>query len=121
MATVATDTPVSSPTPGPRRISQQTLAPWLFLLPAFLFFAVYVIIPIFQSFQISMYEWNGLYSPEFVAVEGSGMTDQECTELGNRASSTEGCEATGESLWTAEYVGMENYRACGMTRSSGRP
>ncbi|MEO0860408.1 MAG: sugar ABC transporter permease [Pseudomonadota bacterium] len=36
------------------------VTPWLFLVPGVLFFAVYVIIPIFQSFQISFYEWDGL-------------------------------------------------------------
>ncbi len=110
MATVATDTPVSAPAPGPGRFSQQAVAPWLFLLPAFLFFAIYVLIPIGQSFYISTFNWNGLYSPEFAAVEGSDMTDQACRDLGNRASRTEGCAATGETFWTAEYVGLENYR-----------
>ncbi len=36
------------------------ITPWLFLLPGLFFFAMYVIIPIFQSFWISFYEWNGL-------------------------------------------------------------
>ncbi len=111
MASVTTDTPIHNNDPAPRaKISQQAIAPWLFLLPAFLFFAVYVIIPIFQSFYISAYEWNGLYSPEYRAVAGSEMTDLECTELGNRAARTEGCEPTGENVWTGEYVGFENYR-----------
>ena len=36
------------------------ITPWLFLAPGILFFAVYVIIPIFQSFQVSFYDWDGL-------------------------------------------------------------
>jgi len=36
------------------------ITPWLFLTPAILFFAVYVIIPIGQSFWISFHEWDGL-------------------------------------------------------------
>lgn len=40
------------------------LAPWLFIAPALVFFAIYVIIPIFQSISISLYEWNGLYNAE---------------------------------------------------------
>jgi multiple sugar transport system permease protein len=36
------------------------ITPWLFLIPGIAFFALYVIIPIFQSFYISLYEWNGL-------------------------------------------------------------
>jgi hypothetical protein len=34
--------------------------PWLFLIPGILFFAVYVIFPIFQSVWISFHEWDGL-------------------------------------------------------------
>ena len=37
------------------------IAPWLFLAPALIFFSIYVIIPIFQSLTLSLYEWNGLY------------------------------------------------------------
>ena len=40
------------------------IAPWLFVAPALIFFAIYVIIPIFQSIAISFYEWNGLYDAE---------------------------------------------------------
>ena len=35
--------------------------PWAFLIPALIFFAIYVVIPIFQSITLSFYEWNGLY------------------------------------------------------------
>lgn len=48
--------------------NQQALTPILFLIPGILFFAVYVIIPIFQSFQISLLEWDGLGEPEFVGL-----------------------------------------------------
>jgi multiple sugar transport system permease protein len=47
-----------------RRFRQQAIAPWLFLLPGLLFFSVYVIVPIIQSFQISFYDWNGLDRPD---------------------------------------------------------
>ncbi|WP_208350121.1 carbohydrate ABC transporter permease [Pseudaestuariivita rosea] len=40
--------------------NQLKLAPWLFLLPGILFFLIYVIWPIAQSFYISLYDWNGL-------------------------------------------------------------
>lgn len=48
--------------------NQFALTPWLFLAPGILFFAVYVIFPIFQSFNISLYEWDGLGQPEFVGT-----------------------------------------------------
>jgi multiple sugar transport system permease protein len=40
--------------------NQVRAAPWLFLVSGIAFFAVYVILPIFQSFYISFYRWDGL-------------------------------------------------------------
>jgi multiple sugar transport system permease protein len=40
--------------------NQQWLTPWLFLAPGMLMFAIYVIIPIFESFWLSLYDWDGL-------------------------------------------------------------
>lgn len=40
--------------------NQMRAAPWLFLAPGIVFFAVYVVLPIFQSFHISFYRWDGL-------------------------------------------------------------
>ncbi len=48
--------------------NQQSLAPWLFLAPGILFFAVYVIAPVFQSFNLSLYEWDGLGQAEYVGL-----------------------------------------------------
>lgn len=36
------------------------ITPWLFLAPGVLFFFFYVIFPIYQSFSLSLYDWNGL-------------------------------------------------------------
>ena len=36
------------------------VTPWLFPAPAILFFLFYVIFPIFQSFSISLSDWDGL-------------------------------------------------------------
>ena len=44
------------------------ITPWLFLAPAMLFFAVYVIWPIFASVQISFYEWDGLGEKTWVGT-----------------------------------------------------
>ncbi|MCP3972480.1 MAG: sugar ABC transporter permease [Rhodobacteraceae bacterium] len=48
--------------------NQQRIAPWLFLAPGIFMFAVYVIIPIFQSVNISFYAWDGLGQAEYVGV-----------------------------------------------------
>ncbi len=50
------------------RRRQMSLAPWLFLAPGVLFFALYVILPIFQSFNISLYDWDGLGEARFVGA-----------------------------------------------------
>jgi multiple sugar transport system permease protein len=50
------------------RRNRMTITPLLFLLPGMLFFAAYVIIPIFQSFNISLYEWDGLGEATFVGL-----------------------------------------------------
>lgn len=45
-----------------------TVAPWVFLAPAILFFVIYVIAPIFQSIWISFFEWDGLGPKEWVGL-----------------------------------------------------
>ncbi|MCT8158901.1 carbohydrate ABC transporter permease [Pseudoruegeria sp. SHC-113] len=48
--------------------NQQSIAPWLFLAPGILFFLVYVIFPVFQSFNLSLYDWDGLGAKEYVGM-----------------------------------------------------
>lgn len=44
------------------------VTPILFLLPGLLFFLVYVILPILQSFNISLYQWDGLGEATYVGL-----------------------------------------------------
>ena len=46
--------------------NQRSLAPFLFLAPGIFMFLVYVIIPIFQSINISFYEWDGLGEATYI-------------------------------------------------------
>lgn len=48
--------------------NKMTVTPLLFLLPGVLFFSLYVIIPIFQSFNISLYRWDGLGEATWVGL-----------------------------------------------------
>ncbi len=48
------------PTRGWYKRNEIAITPWLFLAPGVLFFFVYVIAPIYQSFSLSLYDWNGL-------------------------------------------------------------
>lgn len=50
------------------RRNRMILTPLMFLLPGVLFFMIYVIIPIGQSFNISLYEWDGLGEATYVGV-----------------------------------------------------
>lgn len=49
-------------------INQRTLAPWLFLAPGVLVFIIYVILPIFQSMTISLYQWDGLGERTYIGM-----------------------------------------------------
>lgn len=48
--------------------NQRAWAPILFLAPGILMFLVYVILPIFQSMYISLFEWDGLGTAEYVGL-----------------------------------------------------
>ena len=50
----------SPPQKGWYKRNEIAITPWLFLLPAMIFFTIYVIIPIGQSFWISFHQWDGL-------------------------------------------------------------
>ncbi|MEL6519373.1 MAG: sugar ABC transporter permease [Pseudomonadota bacterium] len=65
----------SAVTPATRswfRRNEIALTPWLFLAPGVLFFAFYVIFPIFQSFNLSLFRWDGLGEATYVGMENYG-------------------------------------------------
>jgi multiple sugar transport system permease protein len=49
--------------------NQRTLAPWLFLAPGMIMFVVYVIYPIFQSINLSFYDWDGLGQKTYIGAQ----------------------------------------------------
>jgi len=67
---------MTTPAPQTRAASQRSwykrneiaITPWLFLAPAILFFAFYVIWPIYQSISISFYAWDGLGDARYVGL-----------------------------------------------------
>ena len=48
--------------------NRMIVTPILFLLPGILFFTVYVIWPIAQSFNISLYQWDGLGDATYIGL-----------------------------------------------------
>ena len=65
------DTSFAPTQAGPNwiRRNRLTIAPILFLVPGVLFFLFYVVFPIFQSFNLSLYQWDGLGDPTYVGME----------------------------------------------------
>ena len=59
----------SHPQAGFWKRNQRALAPWAFLAPGLIMFAVYVIAPIFESIWISFYEWDGLGPMSWVGLD----------------------------------------------------
>ncbi len=85
VATAAPDT-AAPRTKGWYARNQIAVTPWLFLIPATFMFLLYVIYPILQSFNISLYKWDGLGEAEFI-----GMANYEKLLTDDRAFNT--------SLW----------------------
>jgi len=50
-----------------RRVSSK-LSPWLFLAPAMVVFAIYVVYPIIDSILLSFYDWDGLGEKTWVGL-----------------------------------------------------
>ena len=67
-----TSTPLTLPVDAARpswwKRNQLRLAPWLFLAPGMIMFAIYVIAPIFQSIWISFYDWDGLGPKKWIGL-----------------------------------------------------
>ncbi|MBT8408283.1 MAG: sugar ABC transporter permease [Alphaproteobacteria bacterium] len=61
-------TEYSTPQRGWYKRNEIAITPWLFLAPGVFFFLVYVIFPIFQSFNLSLYRWDGLGQAEFIGM-----------------------------------------------------
>ncbi|PIE07321.1 MAG: ABC transporter permease [Rhodobacterales bacterium] len=50
------------------RENQQRLTPYMFLIPGVVFFLIYVIVPVFQSFWLSGFEWDGLGEKQWIGT-----------------------------------------------------
>jgi multiple sugar transport system permease protein len=68
MAIVEPAVPAASQGRGWWRRNQQRLTPWLFLAPGLFMFAVYVVLPIIESFWISFFDWDGLGAKEWIGT-----------------------------------------------------
>lgn len=55
--------------PKRKRIIPISLVPWVFLAPALVLFAIYVLYPIINSFNLSLYQWDGMGDKVWVGFE----------------------------------------------------
>ena len=70
-----------------------SISPWMFLLPAMVYFFILVIYPIFGSFWVSFHAWNGT---TFQCSDGRSLKDLGAEEI---------CRRIPKMTW----VGLENY------------
>ncbi len=68
MSTTAMPTTEIVPARSWYKRNEIAVTPWLFLAPGVLFFLFYVIFPIFQSFNLSLYAWDGLGEARFIGL-----------------------------------------------------
>ncbi len=80
--------------------NQIAVTPWLFLLPAVAMFALYVVFPILQSFNISLYKWNGL-GPLNETGEFVGLANYEKLLTRDRAFNT---SLVNNAKWLVMYL-----------------
>ena len=52
-----------------KRIIPVSLVPWVFLAPALVLFSIYVLYPIINSFNLSLYQWDGMGEKVWVGFE----------------------------------------------------
>jgi raffinose/stachyose/melibiose transport system permease protein len=68
----AADAPSAATRRTPRRfrgVRREPIGGWLFVLPALAFYAMFVIQPLFLSFQYSLYDWNGVGVATWVGLD----------------------------------------------------
>ncbi|MGB3556251.1 MAG: sugar ABC transporter permease [Jannaschia sp.] len=75
MSSVAPAVPDTHPPRPPNggrswyRRNEIAVTPWLFLAPGILFVVFYVVWPIFQSFNVSLYRWDGLGEATYIGLD----------------------------------------------------
>jgi raffinose/stachyose/melibiose transport system permease protein len=52
-----------------RGVSRETLIGWLFVLPALLMYAAFVLLPLLMSVQYSFFRWNGIGAMKWVGLK----------------------------------------------------
>lgn len=60
---------ISRRTSRKKKVRRETIFGWLFVLPALLMFAVFVLLPLFLSFQFSFFRWDGIGPMTWVGLK----------------------------------------------------
>lgn len=54
---------------GANKIHRINLTPYLFILPAFLFFFIFILLPVLNTFRYSFFDWTGFSDEVFVGIK----------------------------------------------------
>src|ERR1044071_8424829 len=65
----AADTTVSQPISTKKRIRHDAIIGWLFVAPALVMFAIFVLLPLLMSVQYSFFRWNGITAMTWVGLK----------------------------------------------------
>ena len=52
-----------------KRVRRETFVGWLFVLPALLMYAVFVLVPLLLTILYSFYRWNGVTAATWVGLK----------------------------------------------------
>lgn len=55
-------------TPGKRPLKRFQVTPYLYVLPAFAFYAVFILIPIVTTFRVSFFDWTGFSAEKYIGL-----------------------------------------------------
>lgn len=55
--------------PAKKRIRRDTIIGWLFVMPALVMYAVFVLLPLLMSIQYSFFRWNGITAMTWVGLK----------------------------------------------------
>jgi len=54
---------------GANKIHRINITPYLFILPAFLFFFIFILLPVLNTFRYSFFDWTGFSDEVFVGIK----------------------------------------------------
>src|SRR5690242_19101571 len=60
---------ISQPITSKKGIRRDTIIGWLFVVPALVMYAIFVLLPLLMSIQYSFFRWNGITAMTWVGLK----------------------------------------------------